>query len=271
MTSKPFGVNVTLLPAITPPDYPAYCRVIIEEGVKIVETAGNNPAPVIKQLKSADITVIHKCVAIRHALSAQKLGVDFVSIDGFECAGHPGEEDITGLILLAKAAKALSIPYIASGGFADGHGLAAALALGAQGVNMGTRFMCTVESPIHQKIKEDIVNSDEHDTILMLRSFHNTTRVYKNVVSEEVVKTEERQIKENRQGDFGEVRNLVAGARGNKVYTEGDKNFGVWSAGQSLGLINDIPTCADLLVRIEREALDAVSNMTKMVVPKPNL
>ncbi|BFZ53272.1 hypothetical protein PYCC9005_000295 [Savitreella phatthalungensis] len=266
MTSKPFGVNITLLPSITPPDYPAYARIAIEEGIKVVETAGNNPGPVIKILKEAGVVVIHKCTSIRHALSAERLGVDCLSIDGFECAGHPGEDDVTGLILLAKSSKALKIPYIASGGFADGRGLAAALALGAQGVNMGTRFMCTQESPIHQQIKDEIVKATERDTVLMLRSFRNTARIFKNRVAQEVVAIERRPLEQGgSKADFKEVQPLVSGARGKTVYTTGDKEAGVWSAGQSVGLIDDIPTCADLVARIEDDAVNVVSGLAKVV------
>ena len=267
MTTKPFGVNITLLPSITPPDYPAYARVAIEEGVKVVETAGNNPGPVIKMLKDAGVTVIHKCTSIRHAKSAEKLGVDCLSIDGFECAGHPGEDDVTGLILLAKSAKALKTPYIASGGFADGRGLAAALALGAQGVNMGTRFMCTSESPIHVQIKDSIVAASERDTVLMLRSFRNTARIFKNRVAQEVVELERRPMKGQPKAEFKDVQPLVSGARGKTVYTTGDKEAGVWSAGQSVGLIDDVPTCDVLVKRIETEAVEIVSRLASLVVP----
>ncbi len=201
MTKNPFGVNLTLLPALSPPDYPAYARVIIEEGIKIVETAGNSPGPVIKQLKTADIIILHKCTSIRHAQSAVKLGVDFLSIDGFECAGHVGESDITNFILLSRARQSLGVPFIASGGFADGQGLAAALSLGAEGINMGTRFMCTVEAPIHQKIKEAIVEAQETDTELVLRRWRNTSRLFRNKVAVEAVKVE----RESQTGKFEEV------------------------------------------------------------------
>ena len=261
MTSKPFGVNITLLPAITPPDYPAFARICIEEGIKVVETAGNNPGPVIKQLKDAGIIVIHKCVSIRHALSAQKLGVDCLSIDGLECAGHPGEDDVPGLILLARASKSLKIPYIASGGFADARGLAAALSLGAQGANMGTRFMCTVEAPIHDNIKQEIVKATEHDTVLMLRSFRNTARIFKNAVAKEVVK-----IEKTGTAEFKDVQPLVSGARGRTVYTTGDSDAGVWSAGQCIGLITDVPTCEALISRIERETEQIIGSLSQIVV-----
>lgn len=249
MTDKPFGVNLTILPAIKPPPYSEYVDVIIKSGIKIVETAGNNPGPHVKRLKEAGIIVIHKCTAIRHALSAQKMGVDMVSIDGFECAGHPGEDDIGGLVLLAKAANTLNIPYIASGGFADGRGLAAALSLGASGINMGTRFLCTVESPIHQNIKETIVKATERDTALMFRTLHNTARVFLNKVSAEVVK-----IEKKGKTKFEEIQHLVSGVRGKKVYETGDPDYGVWTCGQVAGLINDIPTCEELVPRIISEA-----------------
>lgn len=223
MTNNPFGVNLTLLPALVPPDYAAYARVIIEEGIKIVETAGNNPAPVIKQLKQANITILHKCTTIKHAKSAVKLGVDFLSIDGFECAGHVGEHDITNFILLSRARQELGVPYIASGGFADGQGLAAALALGAEGINMGTRFMCTVEAPIHQKIKDAIVNAQETDTALVLRRWRNTTRLFANKVTKEALRVE----KESKTGDFKEIAPFVSGQRGRQVFLNGDPDFGV--------------------------------------------
>ncbi|GFF25941.1 nitronate monooxygenase [Aspergillus udagawae] len=254
MTKKPFGVNLTLLPALVPPDYAAYAQVIIDEGIKIVETAGNNPGPVITQLKKANTIILHKCTTIRHAKSAVKLGVDFLSIDGFECAGHVGEHDITNFILLSRARQELKVPFIASGGFADGQGLAAALALGAEGINMGTRFMCTVEAPIHQKVKEAIVASDENDTNLVMRRWKNTTRLFKNKVSGEALKIE----KESKTGEFAEIAPFVSGKRGREVFLNGDVDYGVWTAGQVIGLIHDIPTCADLLQRIEREAVEAV-------------
>jgi NAD(P)H-dependent flavin oxidoreductase YrpB (nitropropane dioxygenase family) len=224
MTKNPFGVNLTLLPALVPPDYKAYAQVIIDEGVNIVETAGNSPGPVIKQLKAAGTIILHKCTTIRHAESAVKLGVDFLSIDGFECAGHVGETDITNFILLSRARQALNgVPFIASGGFADGQGLAAALALGACGINMGTRFMCTIEAPIHNNIKQAIVDAQETDTELVLRRWKNTSRLFKNPVSEAAVKVE----KESTTGKFEEVAEYVSGKRGRQVFLNGDKDFGV--------------------------------------------
>ncbi|KAI8583623.1 hypothetical protein K450DRAFT_222025 [Umbelopsis ramanniana AG] len=261
MTDKPFGVNLTFLPAIVPPPYAEYVKVIIEEGIKVVETAGNNPGVHIKAFKDAGIIVIHKCTAIRHALSAQKLGVDVVSVDGFECAGHPGEDDVTGLILLAKAAKTLKIPYIASGGFGDGRGLAAALALGAEGVNMGTRFMCTQESPIHDNVKQAIVKADERNTALVFRPFRNTSRIFRNSVATEVVSKEK---KPNVQ--FEDVRELVSGQRGRQVYTTGDPEYGVWTAGQVIGLIDDIPTCDELCSRMVRDAEEIITKRLGIMV-----
>ncbi|KAL2112179.1 hypothetical protein VUR80DRAFT_8339 [Thermomyces stellatus] len=255
LTSKPFAVNITLLPALVPPDYPAYARVIIEEGVKIVETAGNSPGPVIKQLKEAGIIVLHKCTTIRHAQSAVKLGVDFLSIDGFECAGHVGESDITNFILLSRARQSLKVPFIASGGFADGQGLAAALCLGASGINMGTRFMCTVEAPVHHNIKEEIVKAQETDTALVLRRWKNTTRLYKNKVTEQALKVE----RESTTGNFEEIAPFVSGKRGKQVFVDGDPDYGVWTAGQVIGLIHDIPTCKELVARIEKEAQETLT------------
>lgn len=223
LTKNPFAVNLTLLPSMLPPDYPAYAQAIIDEGVKVVETAGNSPGPVIRQLKAAGIIILHKCTTIRHAQSAVKLGVDFLSIDGFECAGHVGESDITNFILLSRARQSLNTPFIASGGFADGQGLAAALVLGACGVNMGTRFMCTIEAPIHQNIKEAIVKAQETDTTLLLRRWTNTTRLFKNQVALDALKIE----KESKTGEFTEVAPYVSGKRGKEVFVNGDPEFGV--------------------------------------------
>jgi len=260
LTNKNFGVNITLLPSINPPDYEGYARVAVEEGIKIFETAGNNPGPLIKFFKQNGCVVIHKCTTVRHAKAAERMGVDVLSIDGFECAGHPGEEDIGGLVLLERAAQEVKIPFIGSGGFADGQGLVSAMALGASGVNMGTRFMCTVESPIHQNIKERIVASGEQDTVHIFRSLRNTARVYKNKVSQEVVRLERRP-----QGaKFEELRDLVSGARGRVVYEIGDPDYGVWSAGIVMGLIKDIPTCEELLRRIESEAEATIERLNKL-------
>ncbi|MRH86410.1 nitronate monooxygenase [Nocardia sp. SYP-A9097] len=252
LTDKPFGVNVTILPSINPPPYQEYMQAIIDSGVKIVETAGSNPEPFLPYYKAAGIKVLHKCTSVRHALKAQKIGVDGVSIDGFECAGHPGEDDVPGLILIPAAAKALDIPVIASGGIADARGLVAALALGADGVNMGTRFMCTRESAIHQSVKEQIVANTERATQLIFRTMHNTARVADNEISRKVVEIEKA------GGKFEDVRDLVAGARGRRVFEEGDLDAGIWSAGQVQGLIDDIPTCAELVSRMVSEAEDLI-------------
>jgi NAD(P)H-dependent flavin oxidoreductase YrpB (nitropropane dioxygenase family) len=241
------------------PPYTEYAQVCIDEGIKIIETAGNSPGPVIKLLKAHGCIILHKCTTIRHAQSAIKLGVDFLSIDGFECAGHVGESDITNFILLSRARQSLGVPFIASGGFADGQGLAAAIALGAEGINMGTRFMCTVEAPIHQNIKQAIVDAQETDTQLVLRRWTNTSRLFKNKVTESALKIE----RESTTGKFEEVAPYVSGKRGREVFINGDPDFGVWTAGQVIGLIHDIPTCGELIERIEREAAEAMERSRK--------
>ena len=253
LTDQPFGVNLTILPTITPPPYDEYRNVIIDCGVKVVETAGSSPAPHLPHFHGAGIKVLHKCTSVRHAVKAQVLGVDGISIDGFECAGHPGEDDVPGLVLIAAAAERISIPMIASGGFADGRGLVAALALGADGINMGTRFMCTEESPIHRNIKEAIVAASEVDTELIFRSLRNTARVARNSISREVVEIL------SSGGKFEDVRHLVAGARGRAVFDSGDQEAGIWTAGTVQGLIRDVPTVGELVERIvaESEALIA--------------
>ncbi|KAL1957032.1 hypothetical protein VTO42DRAFT_6409 [Malbranchea cinnamomea] len=263
LTKKPFAVNITLLPAMVPPDYAAYAQVVIDEGVGIVETAGNSPGPIISMLKKAGVIVLHKCTTIRHAKSAVKLGVDFLSIDGFECAGHVGETDIANLVLLNRARQDLGVPFIASGGFADGYGLAAALSLGACGINMGTRFMCTVEAPIHINVKKAIVAADESDTQLLLRRWRNTSRLFKNKVAKEAYKIE----KESTTGEFSEVAPYVSGKRGREVFINGDIDYGVWTAGQVIGVIKDIPTCAELLSRIEKEAVEALARANSVYSP----
>ncbi|QEX13918.1 nitronate monooxygenase [Rhodococcus erythropolis] len=248
LTDQPFGVNLTILPTITPPPYDEYRNVIIDCGVKVVETAGSSPAPHLPHFHGAGIKVLHKCTSVRHAVKAQVLGVDGISIDGFECAGHPGEDDVPGLVLIAAAAERISIPMIASGGFADGRGLVAALALGADGINMGTRFMCTEESPIHRNIKEAIVAASEVDTELIFRSLRNTARVARNSISQEVVEIL------SSGGKFEDVRHLVAGARGRAVFDSGNQEAGIWTAGTVQGLIHDIPTVGELVERIVTEA-----------------
>ncbi|WP_003891931.1 nitronate monooxygenase [Mycolicibacterium smegmatis] len=247
-TDRPFGVNLTVLPAINPPPYAEYRHAIIESGVRVVETAGGNPAEHVAAFKAAGIAVIHKCTSLRHARKAEAIGADIVSIDGFECAGHPGEDDITGLILIPRVSAALRIPVVASGGIADGRGLAAALMLGAEGVSMGTRFMCSREAPIHEAIKQRIVEASELETELIFRSLRNTSRVSSNRVSREVVDVLAR------GGQFEDVRHLVAGARGRVVYAEGDPEWGIWTVGMVQGLIEDIPSCSDLVPRIAHEA-----------------
>jgi nitronate monooxygenase len=252
LTDAPFGVNLTILPAMTPPPYDEYRRVIVDSGITIVETAGSNPAPHMDLFKAHGVRILHKCTSVRHALKAQAIGVDGVSIDGFECAGHPGEDDVPGLILIPAAADRLTIPMIASGGFADARGLVAALALGADGINMGTRFMCTAESPIDERIKQRIVEASELDTRLIFRSLHNTARVADNAVSREVVDILAK------GGTFGDVAALVAGSRGRRVYEEGDPDAGVWTVGLVQGLIHDVPTCAELVGRIVTEAAELI-------------
>jgi len=248
MTDRPFGVNLTILPSINPPPYAEYRRAIIEAGIKIVETAGYRPQEHLDDFKAHGIKVIHKCTAVRHAVSAQKMGVDAISIDGFECAGHPGEDDIPGLILIPAAADKISIPMIASGGFGDGRGLIAALALGADGINMGTRFCATEEAPIHDAFKQAMVANDERATDLIFRSMRNTARVAKNAVSQKVIEME-------RAGaSFDQVRDLVKGTRGREGLEKGDIDFGIWSAGMVQGLIRDVPSVKALIERIMAEA-----------------
>jgi nitronate monooxygenase len=263
LTDKPFGVNLTILPAITPPPYAEYRQAIIDEGVPFVETAGSNPTEHLTHFHAHGIKVIHKCTSVRHGVKAQSLGVDALSIDGFECAGHPGEDDVPGLILLPAAADAIDIPFVASGGFADGRGLVAALALGAEGVNMGTRFMATVESGIHQNVKERLVEAGERDTQLIFRQLRNTARVADNAVSREVV------AKLNEGATFEDIRDLVAGVRGVKVYETGDVDHGIWSAGMVQGLIRDIPTCEELITRIVRDAEEIITGRLAAAAATP--
>jgi len=254
LTDKPFGVNLTILPAIKPPPYAEYRQAIIEAGVKIVETAGYKPQEHVDEFKKHGVKVLHKCTSVRHGLSAERMGVDAISIDGFECAGHPGEDDVPGLILIPAAADQIKIPMIASGGFGDARGLVAALALGAEGINMGTRFCATIEAPIHDRIKHEMIALDERSTDLIFRTLNNTARVAKNLVSQQVVEIERRG-----GAEFEDVRELVAGARGRTVYEDGDPNDGIWAAGMVLGLIHDIPTCRELITRIVSEAETLIS------------
>jgi nitronate monooxygenase len=250
MTDKPFGVNLTFLPVIKSPDYPGIIKVIIEGGVKIVETAGRNPEAALPALKQAGIKVIHKCTSVRHSLKAEKIGCDAVSVDGFECGGHPGEDDIPNMILLPRAAEELKVPFIASGGMADGRSLAAALALGADGINMGTRFMATQEAPVHENVKQAIVKASELDTRLVMRPLRNTERVMVNAATERLLE------KEAKLGDkiqFEDIFGEVAGVYP-KIMQEGLVDDGVWSCGMVAGLIHDIPTCHELVERVITEA-----------------
>ena len=254
MTDKPFAVNLTILPTIKPVPYQEYAQAIVDSGIKIVETAGRNPEPFLPLFKSAGIQVIHKCTSIRHALKAEKIGCDMVSVDGFECAGHPGEDDVTNMILLPLAAQRLKIPFLASGGLGDGKGLAAALAMGADGINMGTRFMVTQEAPIHENVKQKMVEATELDTSLIYRTLSNTARVFKNSVAEQVIEVE------SKPGatQFEDIQSLVQGAKGRELFDTGDLDKGIWSAGMIVGLIDDIPTCNELIRRIVAEAEEII-------------
>jgi NAD(P)H-dependent flavin oxidoreductase YrpB (nitropropane dioxygenase family) len=250
MTDKPFGVNMTVFPTIKSPDYKAYAQAIIDGGVKVAETAGTSAvAEIWAMFKAANIKIIHKCTSVRHALSAERKGVDAISIDGFECAGHPGEDDVPGLVLIPAAADKVKIPLVASGGFGDGRGFLAALVLGAEGINMGTRFCATIEAPIHANVKQAYINNDERGTNLIFRNLHNTARVGKSGVSDEVV----RRLAQP-GATFSDVADLVSGTRGRIVLEEGDMDAGVFWAGQVQALINDIPTCKVLIDRIIHEA-----------------
>jgi len=260
LTTKPFGVNLTLLPLGRAPDYPALRRVIVESGITVVETAGHSPHEHIADLKSHGVIVIHKCTSVRHALSAQKMGADIVSIDGFECAGHPGEDDVGGIVLIPAAVDQLAVPVLGCGGFADGRGLAAALALGAQGITMGTRFCATVEAPIHDAVKQVILANDERDTRLILRGFKNTGRVALTSVSAKVVELSARP-----DVDFEMLRPYVAGEHGRRALETGNIEEGLVWAGQSQGLIHDIPTCADLIARIMAQAQAVMTRSAAMV------
>jgi len=255
MTDQPFAVNLTILPTIKPVPYTEYAQAIVDSGIKIVETAGRNPEPFLPLFKSAEIKVIHKCTSIRHSLKAERIGCDAVSVDGFECAGHPGEDDVTNLILLPLAAKRLQIPFIASGGFGDGRGLAAALAMGADGINMGTRFMVTKEAPIHEDVKQAMVNANELDTALIYRSLTNTARVFRNSVAEQVLDIEARPGATK----FEDIQPLVQGIKGKELFEQGDLNRGIWSAGMVVGLIDDIPSCEELVARIVADAEAIIS------------
>ena len=249
MTDKPFGVNLTILPTLKKVPYAEYRQAIVESGVKIVETAGYNPKEHLPDFKKAGVKVIHKCTSVRHGLTAERIGCDAISMDGFECAGHPGEDDIPNLVLLPIARDKIKIPMIASGGLGDARGLVAVLALGADGMNMGTRFMATQEAPVHENVKQQMVKNDELTTDLIFRTLKNTARVAKNVVSQEVVSIEAK-------GDatIGDLAHLVSGQRGRVVLEKGDLDYGIWSAGMVQGLINDVPTVKELVDRIMEEA-----------------
>ena len=250
MTDKPFGVNLTFLPAVNPPDYPGYVKAIIDGGVKIVETAGNNPQKWLPALKEAGIKVIHKCTSVRHALKAESIGCDAISVDGFECAGHPGEDDIPNFILLPRAAEELKIPFVASGGMADGRSLVAALALGAEGINMGTRFIATKEAPVHQNVKDTIVAASELDTRLIMRELRNTERVLISAATERVM-AKEREL--GSRITFADIAPELAGVYP-RIMGQGEMEAGVWSCGMVAGLINDVPSVQELITRIMAEA-----------------
>jgi NAD(P)H-dependent flavin oxidoreductase YrpB (nitropropane dioxygenase family) len=255
MTDKPFGVNMTFLPAVTPPDYPGLFKVIIESGVKVVETAGNNPAEWLPMLKKADIKVIHKCTAVRHALKAERIGCDAVSVDGFECGGHPGEDDIPNFILLPRAAEELSIPFVASGGMANARSLVAALAMGAEGMNMGTRFIATQEAPVHDNVKQALVEASELDTRLIMRGLRNTERVLNN---DGVMRLLEKEKALGANLKFEDIAGEVSGVYP-RVMQNGELDAGAWSCGMVAGLIHDIPTVKELIERIMSEA-DTIIN-----------
>lgn len=260
LTDKLFGVNLTFLPTLKPVNYDAYIDVIIDKGIKVIETAGRNPERYMQKFKDNKITVIHKCTSVRHALKAEKIGCDFVSIDGFECAGHPGENDVTSLILIPRAKDELKIPVIASGGFADGRGLVAALALGAEGINLGTRFVGTVEAPAHENIKKRLLEAKETDTMLVERSLKNTIRVLRNPHAEKIFEMEQN------GATLQELAPLLSGLRGLKAIRTGDMDDALFACGQSVGLIYDIPTVEDLITKIVNEAKQIVEQRLKNIV-----
>ncbi|OUV67210.1 MAG: nitronate monooxygenase [Gammaproteobacteria bacterium TMED133] len=259
MTDKPFGVNLTILPSLRKIPYDEYRQAIIESGVKIVETAGNNPQAHLPDFKKAGVKVIHKCTSVRHGLTAERIGCDAISMDGFECAGHPGEDDVTNLVLLPIARDKIRIPMIASGGLGDARGLVAVLALGAEGMNMGTRFMATKEAPIHENVKQQMVENDERATEMIFRTLKNTARVASNSVSREVVS-----IESKGNATIDDLSHLVSGARGRVVFEDGDVEHGIWSAGMIQGLIHDVPTCRELIDRIMEEAQQTINGLQKL-------
>ena len=260
MTDKPFGVNLTVLPTINPPPYEEYAQAIVGSGVKIVETAGRSPEPFMELFKEYDVKVIHKCTSVRHALKAQSVGVSAITIDGFECAGHPGEDDIPSLVLLPQAAEALDVPVAGCGGFSDAKSMVAALALGGEAIVMGTRFMATQEAGIHQTVKEKMTEADELSTNLMFRTMHNTARVFKNSVSDQVV-----EIESTGTATFEDVKDLVAGQRGRVVFEEGDLEHGIWSAGISVARVKDVPTCKEMVSRLVSEAEEIIDGRLQSV------
>ena len=255
MTDKPFGVNITILPAFGHIPYDEYIRAIIESGVKIVETAGRNPEPFLPAFKEVGVKVIHKCTSVRHSLKAERIGCDAVSVDGFECGGHPGEDDIPNMILLPRAAEELTIPFVSSGGMADARSLVASLAMGADGMNMGTRFIATQEAPVHENVKQALVDADELQTQLIMRPLRNTERVLRNSATEKVLEIER---EKGSDLDIEHIRHLVSGAGGRTVLHEGKMDAGVFSCGMVTGLIHDIPTCKELIDRIMAEANEII-------------
>ena len=256
MTDKPVGVNLTFLPTVSSPDYPGYIKAIIDNGIKIVETAGRNPEPYLPYLKEAGIKVIHKCTSVRHAVKAEKIGCDAVSVDGFECGGHPGEDDIPNMVLLPRAAEELTIPFVASGGMADARSLVAALALGAEGINMGTRFIATQEAPVHENVKQAIVKASETDTRLVMRPLRNTERVLNNAAAQKLL---EKEASLGSNLKFEDIIEEVVGVYP-RIMQQGDMESGVWSCGMVAGLVYDIPTCRELLDRIMAEARQIIEN-----------
>ena len=266
MTDKPFGVNLTFLPTVSSPDYPGYVDAIIDGGVRIVETAGRNPQEHLPKLQEAGAKIIHKCTSVRHALKAQSIGCDAVSVDGFECGGHPGEDDIPNMILLPRAADELKIPFVASGGMADGRSLVAALAMGAEGMNMGTRFIATKEAPVHENVKQAIVAASELDTRLVMRPLRNTERVLNNAAVERLLEKEQELGKDLQ---FQDIIEQVAGVYP-RIMMEGDMDAGAWSCGMVAGLIHDIPTCQELIDRIMVEAEGLIADRLSGILGSPS-
>jgi len=265
MTDKPFGVNLTFLPAFAEPPYDEYIDAIAAGGISVVETAGRNPAKYLPRLKDKGIKVVHKCTSVRHALKAQSLGCDAVSVDGFECAGHPGEDDVPNMILLPRAADELTVPIIASGGMADGRSLVASLALGAEGINMGTRFIATKEAPVHENVKQAILDATELDTRLVMRPLRNTERVLRNKAVEKLLEIEREKALGDEKIDIDDVRHLVTGSENRRVLQDGEMDVGVWSCGMVVGLIDDVPTCRELVDRIMSEADEIIQSRLRQI------